>query len=97
MNTKERSSRGIRRGSKRAAPTESAQLLNAASLAHICRRGGKLHRPRGRLLVLGRLPVIGKTVASKNVTRRQRAEQMARGMRGSALEVEINVAAAQPS
>ncbi|HUE70856.1 MAG TPA: hypothetical protein VMP01_08195 [Pirellulaceae bacterium] len=47
--------------------------------------------------VLGRVPVIGRIVASEKVTGRQRAEQVAASYRGSGLEVEIQEATAQSS
>ncbi|HUE70784.1 MAG TPA: hypothetical protein VMP01_07830 [Pirellulaceae bacterium] len=43
----------------------------------------------------GRVPVIGKIVATKKVTGRQRAEQVAVAMRGSGLEVEIREPASE--
>ncbi|HUE70729.1 MAG TPA: hypothetical protein VMP01_07545 [Pirellulaceae bacterium] len=45
--------------------------------------------------VLGRVPVIGKIVASEKVTGRQRAEQVAANYRASGLEVEIREPASE--
>ncbi len=49
------------------------------------------------LLVVGRVPVICKIVASERAVGRQPVEQIAAQLRGSGLEVEIEDVAVHPS